>query len=201
MGNIWTKNPGEFFMEKSLKATIEKLAALIRTNPWPSFAAFLLSLIFVFILNQVEDPENKEGAIVRSADTYIPDGFVLVPIEVQNSESLDSILGSHGVVDLYLAPLNPQQKPKKVASKIKLMRAPLNPSLFAVLAPEAEASKLVTVEQPFIVMIQNPKSNGTRFVKDRPKPSGFRTRKLIYESITESSPNEKDESLGDETHL
>ena len=34
------------------------------------------------------------------ADTYIPKGHTLVPIEIANYKSLDSIIGKFGVVDL-----------------------------------------------------------------------------------------------------
>jgi hypothetical protein len=96
----------------------------------------------------------------EAADTYIPSGFVLVPIEVANYEALDSILGKFGVVDLFVTSSEPGKRPLKVAEKIKILRAPLNPSRFAVLAPESESPRLVSHPGPFLVIVQNPKTAG-----------------------------------------
>lgn len=100
----------------------------------------------------------------ENASTFIPEGFVLVPIEVANFQSLDSILGQHGVVDLFRPSDEPNGKPIKVAEKIKILRAPLNPNHFAVLAPEEESGNLVSYQGAFTVVVQNPKEAGTRFV-------------------------------------
>lgn len=100
----------------------------------------------------------------ETAATHIPAGFVLVPIEVANYESLDSILGKHGVVDLYAPALETGGISRKVAERVKILRAPLNPSHFAVLAPEEDSPKLVAHGGPFIVAVQNPRLSGTNFV-------------------------------------
>ena len=86
-----------------------------------------------------------------SADTYIPEGFVLVPIEIQNSESLSSLIGDFAVVDLFKGPHS-----QRVGRRLKMLRAPLNPQQFAVLVPEAEVSTLLQTAGPFWVAIQNP---------------------------------------------
>lgn len=98
----------------------------------------------------------------ESPATHIPDGFVLVPIEIQNPEALDSILGNYGVVDLFAPHADGT---KRIARRIKILRAPLNPSHFAVLAPEDEAPLIVREPGPITVAVQNPKSAGTDFVK------------------------------------
>lgn len=98
----------------------------------------------------------------ETAATYIPVGYVLVPIEVSNFESLDSILGKFGVVDLY-EPTTDRNKPAtKVASRVRILRAPLNPSHFAVLASEAESPSLVRHAGPFLVVVQNPNSTASQ---------------------------------------
>ena len=97
-------------------------------------------------------------------DTHIPVGFVLVPIEVINKESLYAILGSHGVVDLFLTGKK-GQKVYKIAHHVKMLRAPLDPSRFAVLVPEQEVTKILKHQQPFFAVVQNPKQRNTRFYK------------------------------------
>ncbi len=108
---------------------------------------------------EVRDPE-----VIANTSTMIPAGFVLVPIEVANYESLDSILGKHGVVDLYVGADGPKSRQRKVAERIKILRAPLNPSHFAVLAPESESARIVSHQGPFTVVFQHPNRSGTRFV-------------------------------------
>ncbi len=153
---------------------VEKLKSKINLL---AIIAFSLSAITVIVLSS-KKPIPKTNEPVRSADTYIPDGFVLVPIEILNSKSLDSIIGQYGVVDLYLPSANPKEKPIKVAKRLKLLRAPLNPDVFAVLAPEDRAPKLVSIDRPFIAMVQNPRASGTKIEKIKK-----RRKRIFYESI------------------
>ncbi|MEQ1878403.1 MAG: hypothetical protein ABL958_17300 [Bdellovibrionia bacterium] len=124
----------------------------------------------------VELRTDKETPVTEAeaASTFIPDGFVLVPIDVQNPEALDSILGSFGVVDLFAPPSGPGAPSRRIARRIKILRAPLNPNHFAVLAPEDEAPALVREPGPITVVIQNPRQVGTDFVKSVPKRSRIR---------------------------
>jgi len=122
--------------------------------------------------------DKPEAVSANDASTFIPDGFVLVPIDVQNPEALDSILGSYGVVDLFV-PASAEGRPSRaIAKRIKILRAPLNPNHFAVLAPEDEAPGLVRETGPFNVVIQNPRQVGTDFVKSRPKRSRIRVENI-----------------------
>jgi hypothetical protein len=112
-----------------------------------------------------EGKEPRDPQLLETASTMIPAGYVLVPIEVANYESLDSILGKHGVVDLYVGEDGTKTRQRKVAERIKILRAPLNPSHFAVLAPENESARIVSHQGPFTVVVQNPnRPSGTRFV-------------------------------------
>jgi hypothetical protein len=67
-----------------------------------------------------------------------------------------------------------------VARRLKILRAPLNPSHFAVLAPENQAPEIVRHEGPFFAVIQNPKESGTRIVKEKPRRS-----RISFDHITE----------------
>ena len=129
-------------------------------------AAFLAYYWDVTDGRSAQKSEARES--VENVATFIPEGFVLVPIEVANYESLDSILGNFGVVDLYLPSDDPKKRPYKVAERIKILRAPLNPSHFAVLAPEGESGKIVGHIGPFVVVVQHPSKSGTNFVNPPP---------------------------------
>lgn len=88
----------------------------------------------------------------ESLDTFIPAGHTLVPIDVQNLESLDSIFGSYGIVDLYSAA---ESGSKLVAEQVKLLRAPQKPSVFAVLLRSNRAAQLAANPGPYFVVVHN----------------------------------------------
>src|ERR1035437_10610139 len=114
---------------------MKKIWALYLNQPWEKkilWSAFGLSLIpialgLVFSFSSAPPQEGSKNPRAQ-VDTYIPKGFVLVPIEVQNYEALDSILGQFGVVDLFqsLSPENPGQH--LIARNVRILRAPQNPS-------------------------------------------------------------------------
>ncbi len=114
----------------------------------------LSAMFLIILLVQLHTPEEHSANSSASADTYIPHGFVLVPIEIQNAESLGSLVGEFAVVDLFKGPHS-----QRVGRRLKLLRAPLNPQQFAVLVPEGEVSSLLQTTGPFWAAIQNPTQN------------------------------------------
>ncbi len=98
----------------------------------------------------------------ESVDTFIPSGFVLVPIEVQNLASLDSIVGQFGVVDLYT-----ENEKNPLATGLKLIRSPRDPSQFAVMVPERFSKEVVKYSsKPFMVVVQNPNQDKSEMRKN-----------------------------------
>lgn len=122
---------------------------------------------------EVDSPEKPEAI-----DTYIPLGFVLVPIEITNKSAVEAVLGDRAVVDLYRQ--SEKGTTEKVASSVKLVRAPLNPSQFAVLVPEDESERLVQGASEYTVVIQNRKASRSRFQRQS-APQARRT--IIHEEI------------------
>ncbi len=104
----------------------------------------------------------------------IPRGFVLVPIEVQNYEALDSILGRFGNVDLFQAGGESQ---KLVARNVRILRAPQNPSHFAILVTEDKAGEILKSGGVFTVIVKRPENDGTEFVNNEKT----KRRKIVYE--------------------
>ncbi len=141
--------------------------------------AGILGLLFLALWQnrKISGQTLKTQEEAPSVDTYIPAGFVLIPIEIENVESLDSILGSQGVVDLFLPQSAFGQKAKWVARRIKILRAPLNPQRFAVLAKESQAEEILKAQGPFYVSVQNPEQRGTKVRKNKPKS------RLILENL------------------
>lgn len=110
-----------------------------------------ISFAFVGILSAIGDSPKVEST--PSMDTYIPAGFILIPIDVQNFEALDSVLGSFGLVDLFRGD---GKDGRVIARNIKILRAPQNPSKFAVLVPESQAGPILANSGNFYVAIKPP---------------------------------------------
>jgi hypothetical protein len=120
-------------------------------------------LCLLLTLRNSGTPEPQEERAPHSVDTFIPAGLILVPLEISNSESLASLVGEMGgVVDLYLASNDQRKGGVKVAAKVKLVRAPLNPQQYAVLVREEEGPKLMAYNGPFLAVVQNPDVKGAQ---------------------------------------
>lgn len=135
---------------------------------------------FALYQNQSSSPSHSPNPPPPPLiDTFVPQGTTLLPIQVANYESLDQIIGPYGVVDLFSTPLTPNEKSKRIAYAVKLVRSPKNPRYFSVLVPEEQVHKLVGYHREFTVAVRNPKSIGTKFVKSK---NVTKKRRIIYES-------------------
>lgn len=119
--------------------------------------SFLVFICFSLIYSVMKPKEVKTSPDKIYADTYIPKGYVLVPIELANFESVSALIDQFGVIDLYAGA--PQMAgSSKIASRVKILRAPLNPNLFAVLVPESSSSNIMKRTGPFWAVVQNRQS-------------------------------------------
>ncbi len=171
---------------------------------------FVLSLLVLAIQNFLQPQflhtkshdgtgSNVHKEELTSADTYIPAGMVLVPIELTNADSITHFLDPiGGLVDLYKAQTpaqnqtepwddpSPHNKRSRVASlivakQVKLLRAPLNPSVFAVLLREEQSTQLLSVDGPFFAVIQNPNQPVIEGSKStRPQRAALSASEVIY---------------------
>jgi hypothetical protein len=152
---------------------------------WKSLAAETRTLIAVCVISTVaigiaslksswaEKPASAHSQ-VPGLDTFIPKGFVLVPIEVQNYEALDSILGKFGLVDLFKTKADGGGP---IARNVRILRAPQNPSRFAVLVEEARATNILTYQGGIFVVVKPMSQAGTEFVKTAQRTQ----RKIVFE--------------------
>lgn len=117
--------------------------------------SFLIFTAFSLLYSFLKTPEATASAPQKVyADTYIPKGFVLVPIELENFDSVSALIDQFGVIDLYAGA--PQATGSvKIASRVKMLRAPLNPQLFAVLVPEKDSTAIMKRQGPFWAVVQN----------------------------------------------
>jgi len=120
-----------------------------------SFVALGVVALIIQLLPQTDSKEPVSADHEAfDVDTMIPSGHILIPIELSNAESLASLTGQFSVIDLYTVGER-DRKGFKVASAVKLLRAPLNPQQFAVLVREEESTKIVTQEGPFFAALKN----------------------------------------------
>lgn len=135
---------------------------------WSGFAIFAIILIWA---SQPKSTANDEPPDIETAETFIPKGHLLIPVDLKNAERLDGLLGSHGIVDLYQAVTETQPHSKLVGRRFRLIRAPLNPQSFAVLIRDAEADRLAAFPGPFIASLRNQDSDAHEVVSSKPKPT------------------------------
>ncbi len=114
-------------------------------------------VLFISLLPSKKSTDNSKDSTTENfaIDTMIPAGYLLIPLELSNAESLASLSGQFSVVDLY-ASSEKGKRGFKVAASVKLLRAPLNPQQFAVLVKEKESSKITNTEGPFFAALKNP---------------------------------------------
>ncbi len=89
-------------------------------------------------------------------DTFIPPGYVLVPIMVSNFDSLNGLVDQMAVVNLYTANDEFNQKPELIADSVKLIRSSVDANHFAVLVKNDDSYAIVKRDGEFFVTIQNP---------------------------------------------
>lgn len=136
--------------------------------------AFIALGVVALLLETFSASQTQQAEITESesfdVDTMIPAGHLLIPIQLSNAESLASLSGQFSLVDLYaMADKEANRKSFKVASAVKLLRAPLNPQQFAVLIKEEESSKLVSLEGPFFAAIKNRQDQARSGLEKKPK--------------------------------
>lgn len=113
--------------------------------------AFIVFLILFFSLNHKNTKVTESESF--SADTLIPKGYVLVPIELANLNAVAGLINQYGVIDLYGG--HNQEDAVQIATRIKILRAPLNPNQYAVLVSEELSKQIMRYKGPFWASIQN----------------------------------------------
>lgn len=135
--------------------------------------AFIFSLLSFLILNKQGTNQSQlkktKTASSLNVNTFIPAGFVLIPVNLLNSESLNGLIGKWGWISLYSS--LPGKNLKPIVSSIRVIRSPKNPNQFAVLAEEGKSSLILTHTAPLIAVIQS--------LKTKTKQTRFSTKKNI----------------------
>jgi hypothetical protein len=116
--------------------------------------SFLIFLAFSLVFS-ISHKENQTKAVDQVyADTFIPKGYVLIPVDLANFDTVSALINQFGVIDLFAG--SPQSAGSiKIASRVKILRAPLNPNLFAVLVSESLSIDIMKRTGPFWAVVQN----------------------------------------------
>jgi hypothetical protein len=105
------------------------------------FSLLGLTLITLILFNLFFSPKIKQIAapeLATEASTFIPDGHSLIPIKLINQKSLSSLIDNFGWIDLYSVKKTESgfKKGPKIVKKIRILRAPLDPSQFGIIVPD-----------------------------------------------------------------
>ncbi len=146
-------------------------------RPWVLPASAMAAALLLGSLLQCQSPKSAPPADEFEIDTHIPRGYVLVPITVHNSENVDSIFGTFGMVDLYPVKEDGKVESLAVIRAVKMLRAPRNPNQFGVLVPSGLAGAVVRSASAFAVVVLNRERNGTVLEK----PLSQKPRRIILE--------------------
>ena len=131
----------------------------------PLFVFLGISFISIILLWMQQKPVKKEEVAVNISEN-IPEGFVMVPIDLENHESLSEVIHSHGVVDLYQ---KSSRQSLKAAQAVRVIR--LKPSRFAALIPEERTSSFLSSSLEFYAVVQNINKQGSIIYDKRRKRS------------------------------
>lgn len=118
-------------------------------------AALMLFIAVYFLVEKWRPvPTAAKPSEPVYADTVIPRGHVLVPVEIANIQAVAGLIDRLGVIDLYAGSTS-QQNSFLIAARIKILRAPLNPNQYAVLVTEAMSREIMKYRGPFWAVVQN----------------------------------------------
>lgn len=139
----------------------------LKRSKWLLYSGAFLFSLFSFFLTQ-KKPSSKSPSPLfsqrqESLDTFIPRGFVLIPIEIENQNALENTLGEYGVVDLYASSHSDPSQFQLIVKNIQILRSSYPPYEFAVMSPEEKAKFILQFNGAFKVTIKNPQKTGTYF--------------------------------------
>ncbi len=154
----------------------------------------LFSILATLLLQNSPNAQVPETVKRATAYSYIPKGYSLVPIDIINHESVNALIESSAVANLYSS--NEQMKKSRLlVKKARILRAPLNPEQFGVLVPESFTDSLMSFGASFIVTLQKDEESHPILVapKKSPKKTKIRAFKLTV-GISKSSLVNKDKN-------
>ena len=131
----------------------------------------ILFFITAFSLaDKLIKPSSKKPQQL-SLDSMVPEGFVLMPIEISNGQDIKNIIGSYGVLDLYAYSKQTGLPETLTASALKVLPPSSEEGVFTALVPEKSALHLFNYTEGFYAVVQNPQKTGAKVYKKQKKQS------------------------------
>lgn len=143
------------------------------------FVFMFVFFVFVYVYTTLDERGEKPQEKLLTVDTLIPDGYALVPIELENIAAIASLIEGYGVVDIYLGKNNARNS-KKLFQKVKILRAPNNPNAYSLLLPDRLSSELLKYDGPFFAVIQNKNEASDNPAVHEPAAVNKKTVKIEY---------------------
>ncbi len=110
-------------------------------------------------------PKTRE---FQSFDEMLNEGQSLVPIEVNNIEALDGVLGSQGVVDIYA--INPvSNRQLRIARYVKVVRSRENYLQLSVLVDDDASDTILQYPGPYTLVVQQQAASAKKMKRSRKK--------------------------------
>ena len=129
----------------------------------PKQISLFLGLIFIsfvytfFYFFQKE--KSEEGNSVVQISDMIPAHFVMVPVELENHETISDLIPSHGIVDLYQT-VPGSSIPHRTAQAVQMIRT--SSDQFNILIPEDRVAPFVQSQTLFYAVVQNSSKKDTQ---------------------------------------
>jgi hypothetical protein len=167
---------------KKIKSILEKMFDPSKPK-WIYICIFFL--IFSGIITSFLSKKNthlEQAPIIDteiSTDTYIPEGYALVPLEITNALTISSLMGKFTFVDIYTTGLDYQKK-KIIAQNLRMVKAPNDDNQFAVLINETEHELIHNLSEPVFVVIKNRNNKKSEIKINKEQPLKNRKSRVSY---------------------
>lgn len=146
----------------------------------------LLGLLWTMFSHFVPAKSHLPSGVVTEevfeVDAYLPDGFVLFPLEFENQAALDPLISDFAIVNIYQTEGLEGRRGKLVAKNVKIMRAPQNPQMLAALIPENQVGEMMKDSGAFYGVLQK-KDAGRQFQKAAVKKTAKSQTEIRFESF------------------
>ena len=138
---------------------------------------FILAIIIWRTGDEKSKPTHNKISAVE-IHTKIPKGYNLYALDIENIESLNSIVDNYALVNIYQQ--NKNKKDNLVLQKIKLIRSFKNPDYFAILATNKDLEVITNYSGPFKVTLHNPNQPNDTIL---PKKLIYKRKIIVEDNI------------------
>lgn len=153
-------------------------------NGFQLLGIIALSLTTMVLFRVIFSPQQSlpsdvpEGAV--EASTFIPDGHSLIPIKLVNQKALSSLIENFGWIDLYAVKkgVDTYKKGPKIVKKIRILRAPLDPSQFGIIVPNEFVDHILNWGPNYFATI-----NKNKFYESQLVTEAQRKKRVVYEDM------------------